>query len=62
LLGHISSKKLRAALFLLWHLLMTLPYALLNLTGALYRSLPAVQQHPERVELFLDLVVIAPKL
>jgi len=61
-LGHISSNKLRAALFLLWHLLMSLPYALLNLTGALYRSLPAVQQHPERAELFLDLVVIARKL
>jgi len=60
-LSHIPSKKLRAALFLLWHLLMSLPYALLNLTGALYRSLPAVQQHPERAELFLDLVVIARK-
>lgn len=38
---------------------MSLPYALLNLIGALYRSLPAVQQYPERAELFLDLVVIA---
>lgn len=61
LLSNISSKKFRAALFLLWHLLMTLPYALLNLTGALYRSFPAVQKHPEHAELFLDLVVIARK-
>ena len=58
-LAHISSKKLRAALFLLWHLLMSLPYALLNLTGLIYRSLPPVQQHSERAELYLDLVVIA---
>ena len=60
-LGHISSKKLRAALFLLWHLLMSLPYALLNIIGSLYRSLSPGKQHPERAELYLDLVVIARK-
>lgn len=60
-LGHISPNKLRATLFLLWHLLMAFPYALLNLIGAFYRYLPAVQQHPDRAELFLDLVVIARK-
>lgn len=52
---------LRTGMHVLWRLLSALPYTILNLMGALYRSWAPLNLHSERTELYLDLVVTARK-
>lgn len=61
LLSSISFERLKSIIGLFWRLFSAFPYAVLNLTGSLYRRFVSVGLDRDHSEFFLDLVVIARK-